>query len=111
MSETITSTNGAAILLSVTQSVVVFTSLLPPFAEVRKADEHDADMRADVRMGEIAASTLVVGIGVIASAVTKSPLPAMASIVCAVILAAMYESVLRNYSWKGTATNVNRPAY
>lgn len=103
---------SSAILLSVTQSVVVFTALLPPFTEVRKADKHDIDMRADVRLAEAAASTLVIGIGVIASSVTKSPAPAMASIVCALLLVGMYESVLNNVTpgqisetvKKGTAT-------
>lgn len=88
--------NASAVLLSVSQSVVVFTALLPPFAEVRKGDVNDPDMRADVRLGEAAASALVIGIGLIASGVTGSPLPTVASAACAIALVLMYESVLRN---------------
>lgn len=88
------SKDASAILLSVTQSVVVFTALLPPFSTVRKGDKNDPDMRADVRLGEMASSALVISIGLIASGVTGSPGPAMASVVCALALVAMYESVL-----------------
>jgi hypothetical protein len=85
---------ASAILLSVSQSVVVFTALLPPFAEVRKGSKADPNMRDDVRLGELAASALVIGIGVIASGVADSPAPAMASVVCALALVALYETVL-----------------
>lgn len=96
MSERVPSNEASAILLSVTQSVVVFTALLPPFADVRKASPADRDARADVRLGEAAASALVIGIGVIASGVTGSPGPAVASVVCALVLVGLYESVLNN---------------
>jgi hypothetical protein len=85
---------ASAILLSVTQSVVVFTALLPPFAEVRKGHKSDPNIRDDVRLGELAASALVIGIGVIASGVAGTPAPAMASVVCAFALVALYETVL-----------------
>lgn len=82
-----------AVLLSVTSSVGVFTSLLPPFAEVRKAQGNE-DLTNDVRMGEIAAGSLVVTIGLIASSMVKSPAPAMVSVAFAAGMVAMYESVL-----------------
>jgi hypothetical protein len=84
-------TNAA--LLSVTASVTVFTALLPPFSEVRKATGN-ADMTNDVRMGELASGVLVVAIGLTASSMTKSPVPAMTSVVFAAALVCMYESVL-----------------
>jgi len=82
-----------AVLLSVTTSVGVFTSLLPPFGEVRKS-VGNPDMVNDVRMGELAAGSLVVTIGLIASSMVKNPTPAMVSIVFAGALVCMYESVL-----------------
>lgn len=82
-----------ATLIAVTSSVGVFTSLMPPFAEVRKSIGNP-DMVADVRMAEIAAGSLVVTIGVIASSMAKSPVPAMVSAVFAGALVCMYESVL-----------------
>lgn len=94
MSDTPSGQAASAILLSVSQSVVVFTALLPPFADVRKGNKADPNMRDDVRMGELAASALVIGIGIIASGVAGSPTPAMASVLCAVALVFMYETVL-----------------
>lgn len=81
-----------------TNSVVVFTSLLPPFADVRKASPMDHDMVNDVRLGEVAASALVIGVGVVASNVTGSSAPTIVSAIAAVALVAMYESVLRGTS-------------
>jgi hypothetical protein len=92
----LTGADASGVLLSVTQSVVVFTALLPPFSEVRKASPKDLDMRKDVRLGEAAAGTLVLGIGVIAAGIAGSPAPVIASIICALVLVAMYESVLNN---------------
>lgn len=85
---------ASSVLLSVTTSVSTFTALLPPFAEVRKASKSDVDMRNDVRLGEAAASSLVISIGLIASAMTDSHMPAVVSVVAALVLVAMYETVL-----------------
>lgn len=82
-----------AVLLSVTSSVGVFTAILPPLADVRKS-VGNADMVNDVRMGEAAAAALVIGIGLVGSSLTKSPVPAMASVVFAGVLVCLYESVL-----------------
>lgn len=81
-------------LLAATSSVAVFTSLLPSFADVRRATKADVSVVNDVRMGEAAATALVVGIGVTASSLAKSPVPAMVSVLSAVIMVGMYESVL-----------------
>jgi hypothetical protein len=85
---------ASAMLLAVSTSVATFTALLPPFAEVRKGNKADAMVREDVRMGELAASALVVGIGIMASGVAGSPAPAMATIVAALALVALYETAL-----------------
>lgn len=87
------SDQASATLLSVTQSVAVFTTLLPPLSDVRKS-RGDADTVNDVRMGELASSALVVSIGLFASGMTNSPVPAMVAVVSAVGLVLMYESVL-----------------
>lgn len=84
---------ASASLLSVTTSVTVFTALLPPFGEVRKAVGNE-DLTNDVRMGEIAASALVIGIGISASAFTHSPVPTLASVGFCAVLIGIYEAVL-----------------
>jgi hypothetical protein len=80
-------------LLTVTSSVTAFTALMPPFGEVRKA-HGDPDIANDVRMAELAATGLVVAIGLSASAFSKSPVPAMAAVVFSIALVVLYESVL-----------------
>jgi len=83
----------ASSLLSVTSALTAFPALLPPLSDVRKATGN-ADMTNDVRMGEAAASALVISTGIIASTLTKSPIPAMAATLAALGLVCMYESVL-----------------
>jgi len=80
-------------LLAVTQSTVIFTALLPEFGDVRKS-VGNPDMINDVRLGEIAAGGLVIATGLIATSLAKSPIPAAVSIMCAVGLVVLYESVL-----------------
>lgn len=85
---------ASATLLVVSSSIGTFTAFLPSFAEVRKGDKSDPSMREDVRMGELASCALVIGIGVMASGVAGSPVPAMASVVAALALVALYETAL-----------------
>lgn len=84
-------------MLSVTSGIQAFATLLPKLSDVRKADPvRNPDIAADVRMGEIGASALTMGVGVIASSLTQSPLPAVTGLVMAAILIAVYESALRS---------------
>lgn len=92
----LTGADASGVLLAITQSVVVFTALLPEFREVRRANKNDPDMIKDLRVGEVAAVSLVVGIGFIASTVAGSPAPVIASVISALVLVAMYETVLNN---------------
>lgn len=82
--------------LAITQSVSSFQFFLPRLADVRRADRnHQPDMVGDVRMGEIAAATLCLGIGAMVSSLSASPYPAMVSVVMVGILIAVYEIALR----------------
>lgn len=83
--------------LAVGQSVTAFSILLPKFSDIRRADPTvDNAMVADVRMGEIAAVTVGVGVGVIISSLSGSPVPAFVSVVMVGILIGVYESALRS---------------
>lgn len=85
-------------LLSVTQGVASFGAFLPKISEVRRADPaNNPDVAADVRMGEVAAATLTLGIGAIASSLTGSMVPAVTALLMAIILISLYESTLRTY--------------
>lgn len=82
--------------LAVTQGVTAFSIFLPKISEVRRnTPEHNPDFAADVRMGEVAAATLTLGIGAIASSLTGSPLPAIVGVITTFVLVAIYESTLR----------------
>lgn len=83
-------------LLAGATGITVFTSLLPHLSEVRK-NSTDSDTARDVRLGEAAASALIVGFGIIASRMTRSILPVGVSLLSAAILTGMYETVLRSH--------------
>ena len=82
--------------LALTLGFTAFQNYLPKLSEVRRATPDTApDVAADVRVGEIAASVVTIGAGLIASSLTGSPLPTfIAGIVC-IALIALYESTLQ----------------
>lgn len=80
-------------MLAVTSSIGVYTSLLPSLADVRKA-RGDTVVTNDVRLGEIAAGALAVAIGLMASTMAGTPVPAMVAVIVAVGVTFMYESIL-----------------
>lgn len=82
-------------LSSATQSGSAFSNFLPKFSEIRKAGPDDLDMMGDVRMGEVAALTITLGIGIIASSLSQSSVPAIAAGVMCLIFVVLYEYALR----------------
>lgn len=81
--------------LALSQTVMAFQSFLPSFADVRKADPiTNPDVVGDVRMGEIAAMSLAMGVGVIMSGLTQSPIPIVVTAVVAIVLLCLYETAL-----------------
>lgn len=82
--------------LAITQSVGLFGMLLPKFTDIKQADPGNPEFATDVRVGEIAASGLTIGIGAIVSGLTGSPIPALVSVVMCVFLMFLYERAL-NY--------------
>lgn len=88
--------------LCVTQGIQAFVTFLPRFTDIRRANPTDnPDVVDDVRMGEIAAVTLSLGVGIVASSLTGSPIPAIASVVTCLVLVVLYEASLAQ---EGTAT-------
>lgn len=82
--------------LSVSQGISAFQFFLPKLSEVRKANSAvDLDMVGDVRLGEVAAVTLCIGVGAIVSSLSGSPVPAFVSALMAAILVCIYETALR----------------
>jgi hypothetical protein len=84
-------------MLGVTSGITTFTVFLPKISEVRRAHPQDnPDIAADVRIGEVAASTLTLGVGVIASSLTGSPVPTVTAAVMVLVMIILYESTLRS---------------
>lgn len=82
--------------LGVTQGIGAFTTFLPKLSDVRKANPtDDPAMAADVRLGEIAAVSATVGIGIITSSLTGSPIPAYTALAMSLVLVTLYECTLR----------------
>lgn len=82
--------------MAVTTSLGAFYQMLPPISEVRKRSAGDPEFAADVRMGEVMASSIAIGIGGIASSLSGSPTPALVSVIFAASLVFLYEITLRN---------------
>ncbi len=93
-------------LLAITASLSAFGEFLPPLREVRGHTLDDANFAADVRLGEVAASAFVLGLGAIASSLTGSMAPAIVSLLMVAMLVTVYETALRSIHLFG-ATNVN----
>lgn len=81
--------------LAITQGVAAFNSFLPPLSEVRKGSVDNPEFAGDVRMGEIAACALTVGVGTIVSSLTGDPVPVYVAVVVSIGLVIMYETTLR----------------
>lgn len=85
---------GAA-TIAMGQAVGAFQFFLPKLSEVRRASNDDADMAGDVRMGEVAASALCIGIGAMVSSLSGSAYPAIVSVAVMLVIIALYETALR----------------
>lgn len=82
--------------LAMTQGFTAFNSFLPKITDIRTADPNsNPDFAADVRLGEVAAASLTLGMGLITSSLTKSPVPTVVAFIVVVGLVVMYETVLR----------------
>lgn len=82
--------------IAISQGIGAFQFLLPRLSEVRKADAaNNPDMVGDVRLGEVAAFTLTVGVGVIASSLAGTPVPAYVALLTGVVMICIYETALR----------------
>lgn len=81
--------------MAISTTLGAFYQFMPPIAEIRKRGTSDQSFCGDVRIGEVMATTLAVGIGAVASYLSGSPVPALVGIVLAFALVAGYETTLR----------------
>lgn len=84
-------------LQAATTGFSAFNTFLPDLTKIREANpEFDVELVANVRMGEVAAAGVVLGIGAITSALTGDPTPALVAAVVTIALVFLYEMVLRS---------------
>ena len=82
--------------LAISQAVGSFTTFLPSLSDIRQKDPaNNPEFAADVRMGEVAAVCVTLGVGVIVSSLTGSNAPALVAFIAAFGLIVLYESTLR----------------
>lgn len=79
--------------LSITQAVISFSAFLPNFVEVGKADKEQ--IAGEVRLGELAATTIALSIGALLSWLSGSSIPFGIAAFMSFVLVAMYEVALR----------------
>jgi hypothetical protein len=81
--------------LVISQGFSAFATFLPKLSDVRKADaELNPDIVGDVRLGEVAAFTLCMGMGAVVSSLTGSPIPAFVGLLVGLALLFVYETAL-----------------
>ena len=80
-------------LAATTQGSASFGQYLPKFSEIRKGDPEG--VARDVRMGEIAAMTTTMSVGVIASYLSGSQVPALTAALMCLVMVALFEYALR----------------
>lgn len=82
-------------MTAVSQAASAFAQYVPKLADIRKAAPEDTSMVGDVRIGEIAAATLTLGVGVVASGLSGSPVPSIIAALMCFVMLVLYESALR----------------
>lgn len=80
--------------LAVGQAVSSFSIFLPKFTDVRQSDPGNDTMRKDVRLGEIGAAAVAIGVGVILSSMSGHAAPAIVAVLMSAIIVALYEKAL-----------------
>lgn len=89
--------------IAITSVIGAFYQMLPPISEVRKRSAADPEFSGDVRMGEVAASVVALGVGAVASSLSGSPVPVIVAAIFVSGLIFLYESTLRGRPFAGSA--------
>lgn len=73
----------------------IFSTMMPKLSEIRANQEAGSSTAADTRTGEIAASTLIIGVGAISAYFAKDGAPLYLAVLIVVLMVAVYEWTLR----------------
>jgi len=86
---------GAA-SIAIGQSVASYQFFLPRLAEVREAEPDDPNMRSNVYLGQVAAASVSISVGVMLSMLTDSKIPLVTSVFIALVIAGMYHYAMNS---------------
>lgn len=78
--------------ISIGTATSAFMGFLPSFTEVRRSSPDDVGMQKDLRLGQIAATAVAVGTGIIVSYMSGSSVPVVVSILMSVLLIWCYQN-------------------
>jgi len=78
--------------ISLGTATSAFMGFCPSFSEVRRADPSDEGMTKDIRLGQVAASAVAIGTGIIVSYLSGSPVPAVVSFMMSALLVWCYQN-------------------
>jgi membrane-bound ClpP family serine protease len=81
--------------LALTQTVAAFTFFMPRLTEVRAASAADPSVLATIHTAEVGGLVVCLGVGAICSSLSKSSAPLIVSGFMALVIIALYETVLR----------------
>lgn len=84
--------------ISIGQTVGAYQFFLPTLREVRQADSNDPRMRGDVYLGQVAAGSVSLGVGLLLGWMTGSKLPLVVSGFIALVIAGLYHYALNGQS-------------
>lgn len=78
--------------ISLGTATSAFMGFLPSFSEVRRSDPKDEGMAKDIRLGQIAASSVAIGTGIIVSYLSGSSVPAVVAVLMSALLVWCYQN-------------------
>lgn len=86
---------STAIMAVATMGSVILGPVLPNLADVRKSNQEDDYVRKDVRTGEIVAIGIILGVGLIATNLSKNAAPLTISVLLAGLVLYLYEGAYK----------------
>lgn len=90
-----TSIDAAAIMMSLTQGVAAWYSVVPDVREVIDGNADDPEFMREFRRTELMAGGITLGVGALGSLFLKTEYPLVASIMIVGLLVLTYEIALR----------------
>jgi hypothetical protein len=80
--------------IAIGQTVFTYSYFMPPLRDVRKADRGDPDMRGDVLLGQLAAGSVSMSVGMMLTWMTGSRAPVMTTLFIAFVIGVLYQYAL-----------------